>query len=117
MRDKTTSIEYVGDKFPHLLQELHDETWEGLLHVQIGVFSRWAQQSIDSGDQATWKQITKVFMELWRDCTPDVVNALNVSFLEHLKFTDDRSWAYAAMRAGNAKGMGRNGSVQPKATR
>jgi hypothetical protein len=46
MYDRTTSIEYLGAKFPHLLEELHDETWEGLLHVQMGVFSRWAQDSI-----------------------------------------------------------------------
>jgi len=98
--DKTTSIKYVGAKLPHLVAELHDDTWEGLLHVQMGVFSDWAQNSIDAGDEAAWKQITEVFMDLWRDCTPDVINALNVSFLEHLDFADDikrRSWAYKAM--------------------
>jgi hypothetical protein len=100
VHDKTTSIEYIGAEFPHLVEKLHDDTWEGLLHVQMGVFSRWAQDSIDAGDQGAWKQITEVFMHLWHDCTPDVINALNVSFLEHLDFTEDkrhRSWAYKAM--------------------
>ena len=100
MHDKITSIEYIGAKFPHLVNELHHETWEGLLHVQMGVFSHCAQDSIDAGNRETWKQITEAFMALWSDCTPDVINALNVSFLEHLNFTDDtkqRSWAYKAM--------------------
>jgi len=90
----------IESKFPDLAEELHDETWDGLLHLQIGVFSHWAQDSINTGDQESWKQITEVFMDLWRDCTPEVVNALNVSFLEHLNFTDgkrQRSWAYASM--------------------
>jgi len=42
----------------------------------------------------------EAFLDLWRDCTPDVENALNVSFLEHLSFVDGqklRSWAYEAM--------------------
>ena len=80
--------------------ELHDETWDGLVHLQIAAFARWAQAVIDAGDEGVWKRITEVFMDLWRDCTPDVINALNVSFLEHLDFTDDnkrRSWAYASM--------------------
>jgi len=100
MHDKTTSIEYIAAKFPHLGEELHNNTWEGLLHLQMGVFSHWAQDSIDAGDREAWRQITEVFIELWRDSSPDVINALNVSFLEHLDFTDDkehRSWAYKAM--------------------
>src|SRR5216684_446265 len=100
MHDKTSAIELIGARFPHLFEELHHETWEGLLHLQMGVFSGWAQESIDSGDRQAWRQITEVFMDLWRDCTPDVINALNVSFLEHLSFTDDkkhRAWAYIAM--------------------
>ncbi len=98
--DKNTSIEHIVARFPHLLKDLHDDTCEGLLHVQMGFFSQWAQTSIDAGDKQAWKQITEVFMELWHGCTPDVKNALNVSFLEHLNFDDDeerRSWAYTAM--------------------
>jgi hypothetical protein len=100
VHDKNTSIEYIGAKFPELVEELHDDPREGLLHVQMGVFFHRAQDSIDAGDREAWKRITEGFMNLWRDCTPDVINALNVSFLEHLDFTDDkkpRSWAYKAM--------------------
>ena len=61
-----------------------------------------AQRVIDESDRETWRQVTEVFLDLWRDCTPDVQNALNVSFLEHLNFVDGkkaRSWAYQVMPA------------------
>ncbi len=100
MYNSQTAIEYVESRFPRLSQELHDETWEGLLHLQVGVFTRFAQNVIDDGDQETWQQISQLFLDLWHACTPDVENALNVSFLEHLNFSDgkkSRSWAYQAM--------------------
>lgn len=100
MYDNITTIEHIETVFPHLAEEMHDETWDGLLHPQIAVFSRWAQEIIDIGDQGSWKQVSKVFLTIWRECHPDVTNALNVSFLEHLNFNDGkklRSWAYDSM--------------------
>ncbi len=100
MYDNKTSIEYIESQFPELSEELHDEIIEGLLHPQMGVFSRLAQNAIDSKNESGWKKVTHVFIEIWRSCSPDVTNALNVSFLEHLKFADGkkvRSWAYKAM--------------------
>jgi hypothetical protein len=101
MYDNAAAIEYLESTFPHLAEEMHDETWDGLLHLQIAVFARWAQDVISSGDRNTWEQVTKAFLILWRDCHPDVTNALNVSFLEHLTFADGkkrrRSWAYDSM--------------------
>ena len=44
--------------------------------------------------------MTNAFMELWNEGSPEVENALNVSFLEHSNFTDgkkSRSWAYDEM--------------------
>ena len=100
MYDSKTSIEYIESRFPELSEELHEETWDGLLHLQMAVYSRRAQRVIDDGDRDGWQQIAQVFLDLWRDCTPDVENALNVSFLEHLNFADgkkSRSWAYQTM--------------------
>lgn len=100
MYDKQTTIRFLESKFPHLSDDLHDEAFEGLLHVQMNVFSRYAQSVIDSGDKERWEQITKAFLEVRSDCQLDVLNALNVSFLEHLHFGDgkqQRSWAYSAM--------------------
>lgn len=95
-----TAIQFIGRTFPSLEVELHDDVVEGLLHPQMGVFSQFAQCAINDGDQSVWAQITAVFMELWLSCDHAVTNALNVSFLEHLNFKDEkilRQWAFNAM--------------------
>jgi hypothetical protein len=100
MYDHQTTIKLIESRFPNLADDLHDEIIDGLLHLQMAVFSRLAQDAIDSEDVTSWEKITKVFMCIWQDCTPDVENALNVSFLEHLNFKDGkrkRAWAYDKM--------------------
>lgn len=100
MYNNITSIQYIESKFPDLSEELRDEIYEGLLHLQIAVFSRLAQRAVDEGDNSLWKEVNSVFLEIWRNCSSDVINALNVSFLEHIHFKDgkkNRSWAYKAM--------------------
>jgi hypothetical protein len=100
MYDRKTSVELIESSFPCLSDELHHVYVEGLLYVQIGAFTRYAQDAIDGGDEESWSLINQVFTELWNDCHPDVVNALHVSFLEHLNFLDGkykRSWAYQSM--------------------
>ena len=94
------AIQLIEQMFPSLTDELHDEIIEGLLHPQMGEFSRLAQAVIDDGDKEGWSQVTATFMELWRNCDDAVKNALNVSFLEHLNFKDgkaQRQWAFNAM--------------------
>lgn len=71
-----------------------------MLHLQIGVLARFAQSVIDDGDKEAWQEIGRVFEEIRKSGTPEVENALNVAFLEHLNFKDKkkmRSWAYRAM--------------------
>lgn len=100
MYDSSTSIDYIESRFPAIAEDLRDEVISGLLHPQMGEFSRLAQSAIDSGDADLWQEVTETFIHIWQNCTPDVINALNVSFLEHLQFNDgkrDRSWAYKAM--------------------
>ena len=107
MYDAQSSIAEIESEFPELSGELHDEIANGLLHVQMGVFSHLAQSAIDTSDIELWDRITSVFVRLYTDCSKDVENALNVSFLEHLNFTDskrDRSWAAKAMPATMKRG-------------
>jgi hypothetical protein len=102
MYTHSSAIQFIEQKFPSLKEELHDEVIDGLLHPQIGEFSRFAQGCIDTGNEAGWKQVTVAFMELWLNCDDAVKNALNVSFLEHLNFNDrkrPRQWAFNSMPA------------------
>lgn len=95
-----STVALIESRFPALADDLHDEIVEGLLHLQMAEFSRLAQAAIDSSDHAVWSQVTDTFMDLWQHCDDAVQNALNVSFLEHLSFKDQkvrRRWAFEAM--------------------
>lgn len=94
------AIQLIEQRLPSLTDDLHDEIVEGLLHPQIGEFSRLAQGVIDAGNRDGWSQVISIFMELWLNCDDAVRNALNVSFLEHLNFKDQkvqRQWAFKSM--------------------
>jgi hypothetical protein len=94
------AISKIEGEFPELVVVLHDEINEGLLHLQVAEFSRVAQKAIDDGDKAKLAKIYVLFKFLFLNGSPELINALNVSFLEHLNVSDGkkkRAWAYAAM--------------------
>ena len=94
------AIRRIENEFPQIAGELHDEINEGLLHLQISEFSHLAQSFIDSEDKPNFERVCKLFLELFYNGESDLINALNVSFLEHLNFKDgkkQRSWAYNEM--------------------
>lgn len=98
MYNNESSIKLIESSFPELTPELND--LEDMVHLQFGEFARFAQNAIDESNKPQWIKITKVFMIIWKDCSPYIKNALSVSFLEHLNFTDGknrRSWAYREM--------------------
>lgn len=93
-------IERIEATYPQLSSVLHDEIVEGLTHLQIAEFSRLTQQQIDEHDCDGFQRTCRLFIELWDNAVPAVINALNVSFLEHLVFEDEtiiRRWAYDEM--------------------
>ncbi len=84
--------------FPQLAEEIEED--QGLLHLQIGTFSHLVQSFIDSGNSSEFSKACSLCIKLFSSADPDLENALNVSFLEHLNFVDgkyNRSWAYEAM--------------------
>ena len=94
------AIRRIEDEFPQIAEELHDGINEGLLHLQISEFSHLAQSFIDSEDKQNFERVCKLFLELFNNGESNLINALNVSFLEHLNFKDgkkQRSWAYNEM--------------------
>ncbi|WP_139752078.1 DUF7674 family protein [Aeromonas dhakensis] len=88
----------IENEFPEISEKLRED--EGLLHIHIGEFSHHVQSFIDNGNENEFGRVCKLFVELFSSASPELENALNVSFLENLNFTDgknNRSWAYSAM--------------------
>jgi len=92
------AIARIEAEYPQISEEIQED--EGLLHIQIGTFSRLVQAFIDNKDTQAFDGACNLFVELFQKAAPELENALNVSFLEHLNFIDGnklRSWAYNAM--------------------
>jgi hypothetical protein len=74
-------------RFPQLRGPLEDEIIRGLLHLEMGTFSRLCEDAIDAGQ---WNDVDACFRlvdEVWAHASPDLDNALYVSFIEHLDFS------------------------------
>ena len=83
--------------FPELTDELNDEVWRGLLHLETACLTRFVQSAIDRGDRRDVARCFEFARRWWMAGDGVVQNALGVSFIEHLDFNDGkvlRSWAF-----------------------
>jgi hypothetical protein len=86
--------------FPSLREDLNRQ--EGLLHLEMDVFYRFAQAAIDDGNRETTLKAFQFAERILRHGNPDLVNAVTVSFLETLNLEDGkkaRRWAKGLMPA------------------
>jgi hypothetical protein len=82
--------------FPELSEEIEDD--EGLIHMQMGSLENMANRCIKAGELHYLKNIYEFIDDLARhqcEVHPDVINAINVSFLEGLNF-ENKSHGEAA---------------------
>ena len=77
-------VQLVLAEFPQLHEEFAEA--EGLLHLEMGTFSRFAQDAIDRNDLDTLKRCYALLEGIMTTAPSDVENAIYVSFLEHLDF-------------------------------
>jgi len=94
------ALKKLEELFPELVTVLHEDTIDGSLHLQLGVFSKFTQRAIYTRDVETFDAACKLFIELYTEGELELVKALNVSFLEHLDFGEGEPpclWAYHAM--------------------
>jgi hypothetical protein len=78
-------VALLRERFPEVAAQI-DATSEGLLHMEMAALSRATQRAIDAQDREAVKRHFSFVDEVFRDGTTDVINAVNVSFLENLRF-------------------------------
>jgi hypothetical protein len=97
--DHTRFVQMVTDEFPEVPQAFNEYT-KGLLHCEMGAFARLTEKAMDEG--RFW-QVEKYFnfmAKVRENATPEVVNAIDVSYIENLAFsevTDNRHQAVKRM--------------------
>jgi hypothetical protein len=88
----------VKETFPELRMEINKQY--GLIHLEVSVFTRFVQGLIDSGGKDTLVKALQIANYFILYGNGKVVNALTVSFLEHLNFKNGkvpRQWAWECM--------------------
>jgi len=96
-------LDHLRQEFPGLVEELDEETSQGLLYLQLGTFARYAQTAIDTGAKAEVERCFAITDRANREGDDDVQNAIGIAFLGHLNFQDGkvrREWAFALLPAG-----------------
>ena len=83
--DRDGFIALLTKRFPVVAASI-DECSHGLLHPEMATLARATQAAIDSQDRETVCRHFKFIDEVFRQAAPDVENAVNVSYLENLRF-------------------------------
>jgi hypothetical protein len=100
MIDRHQFVEEAVMAFPQLESDIRDPTWVGLVHLEVSAFARYTQQQIDGEHSAELKRCFELARRALLEGTPDLKNAIGVSYLEHLNLRDQkrkRSWALEVM--------------------
>ena len=83
--DRDQFIVRLIDRFPEVAADI-DDCSHGLLHLEMATLARATQAAIDSQDKAMLGRHFQFIDEVFRDAAPSVANAVNVSYLENLRF-------------------------------
>jgi hypothetical protein len=75
-----------------------DEYGKGLLHCEMGTFAGVTEKAIDAGEFARVERYIAFVDRVRKDASPDVQNAIDVSFIEYLAFSEMTDARYRAMK-------------------
>ena len=96
MINRQGMVEMLIEEFPGLEEDITDENWAGLVHLEASSFARYTQRQVDQGDKVELKRCFEVARKLVLEGDESIENAMHVSYLEHLNLRDGkiaRSWA------------------------
>lgn len=94
-------IKEIKDTWPHLAEAINAE--QGLLHLEIAVVRKFAQDLIASGDRQALAQCFAIIEKYEAGGNKSLRNAIDVSLIEDLEFSDTkkhaRRWAWDMLPA------------------
>ncbi len=85
MIDREAFIVMLNERYPAVAADI-DECARGLPHLEMGTLARAVQVAISDEDTAAIKEHFRFIGEIYHRATPEVKNAIHVSYLEHLSF-------------------------------
>jgi hypothetical protein len=83
--DREQFIAMLAERYPAVAADI-DECARGLVHLEMGTLARATQSAISAEDRAAVRGYFAFIDEVFLRATPEVKNAVFVSYLEHLGF-------------------------------
>jgi hypothetical protein len=97
--DHARLLQMLTDEFPEVPQAF-DEYTNGLLHCEMGTFARLTEEAMDEGRFWQVERHFNFLETVRQNATLEVENAIDVSYIEYLAFsemTDNRLLAMKGM--------------------
>ena len=85
---KEELIELIIKEFPPTKEDILDEIYEGLIHLQVGVLADYTNQCIQKSRFDEVSRIFQFFDAVIDKVDSETDNAFYVSFLEHIDMDD-----------------------------
>ena len=83
--DREAFITMLAERYPAVAAGI-DECAQGMLHLEMGALARAAQAAISDEDTTAVREHFRFIGEVYRRATPEVRNAVHVSYPERLGF-------------------------------
>ena len=82
--DRDELLTLLAEQFPEIEEELFDEDYAGLIHLQIGLLANYTNENIEKNRFDEIQRIFDFFSAVVDKVDSMTENAFYVSFLEHL---------------------------------
>lgn len=83
--DRDAFVSMLAERYPAVAADI-DESMSGLLHMEMGQLAKAVQVAISDEDTVAVREHFLFIDEVYRRATPEVKNAVHVSYLERLSF-------------------------------
>jgi hypothetical protein len=95
--DHAGFLAMLAAEFPEV-PETFGEYGKGLLHSEMGSFAKLAERAMDQGHFWQAEKYFRFVERVRERATPEVENAIDVSFLEYFAFSEITDERYQAMK-------------------
>ncbi len=75
----------LSEQFPEIKEEIEDEDYKDLIHLQVAIFARYANDQLERKRHDELHRIFDFFEKVITKVDSRTENALYVSFLEHVE--------------------------------
>lgn len=91
-------LEHIGNQFPAIKEDLFDEDYEGLIHIQVGLLANYTNDCIGTARFDEVGRIFQFFDTVISKVDSKTENALYVSFLEHINMDGETEKERSALK-------------------